>query len=165
MSEWLDIVDADDKVVGRATRESAHRNKQQHRSSHVVLFNTSGQVLVQHRSHDKDTNPGLWDSSAAGHVDSGESYLRCAARELEEELGVVLDTADLTPIAKLRPEDRNGFEFTQIYKATSDQSLVLQQSEIIDAKWLLPGQLESWMSERPADFTDIFHIIWPIVWC
>ena len=34
----------------------------------------------------KDSSPGLWDSSASGHLDCGEDYDACAVRELREEL-------------------------------------------------------------------------------
>ena len=38
----------------------------------------------------KDTWPGLYDISAAGHIESGADSLATALRELGEELGVVL---------------------------------------------------------------------------
>jgi hypothetical protein len=32
----------------------------------------------------KDKCPGLWDSSASGHLDSGEDYDKCAIRSYEK---------------------------------------------------------------------------------
>ncbi|MFK5646454.1 dihydrofolate reductase [Ornithinimicrobium sp. LYQ121] len=42
---------------------------------------------------------GRWAHGAAGHVELGESVLQAAAREAEEELGVVVDPTDLQHVA------------------------------------------------------------------
>ena len=163
MVEWLDIVDENDRVVGKAPRDQIHRENHWHRSAHIVLFNSQGQVFVQLRSMNKDNNAGLWDSSAAGHVDSGESYEQCAVRELYEELGVQIAADQLRRAGGLRPHARNGFEFTEIYIVHSDQPLTLQQEEIDDGCWASSDEVDTWVLERPGDFTDSFHIIWQIV--
>ncbi len=159
-NEWLDVVDENDKVVGRATRQEVHKDKLIHRSAHILLLNSKDQIFVQLRSLSKDNSAGLWDTSAAGHVDSGESYLQCAVRELAEELGVVLSADDLIPVGRLPPESSNGFEFTQIYTARSDQPLTLQAEEIDDGRWVSADQLDRWISEDRAAFTDTFLTIW-----
>src|SRR4051794_12595630 len=41
---------------------------------------------------------GHWAVSAAGHVEAGEDAVAAAVREAREELGVVLDRADLVPL-------------------------------------------------------------------
>ncbi len=163
MSEWLDIVDETDSVIGRAPRERIHREGHYHRSAHIVLFNSGGQVFVQLRSRLKDMAPGLWDTSAAGHVDSGESYEACAIRELHEELGVSITGDSLKPVGQLRPHERNGFEFTRVYTACSDQTLVLQEEEVEDGRWVSLPELEAWMAQAPADFTDVFRAIRPMI--
>lgn len=159
-SEWLDVVNENDEVVGRATRDDVHRDSLIHRSAHILLLNSKNQIFVQLRSLSKDNSAGLWDTSAAGHVDSGESYLQCAVRELAEELGVTLRPDDLTPVGRLPPERRNGFEFTQIYTACSDQPLTLQAEEIDDGRWVSADELDTWISEDRAAFTDTFLTIW-----
>ena len=159
-SEWLDIVDDTDTVIGRATRDEIHEKNLMHRSSHVVLFNSAGEVFVQLRSLLKDNSAGLWDTSAAGHVDSGESYLHCAVRELEEELGVSVKEADLSYVDCMVPESRNGFEFAQIYTICSDQQLTLQEEEIDDGRWMTPDALDAWIEKDAAVFTDTFLTIW-----
>lgn len=163
MSERLDIVNEHDEVIGTATRDRVHLENHLHRSSHIALFNTRGEVFVQLRSMSKDNNAGLWDTSAAGHVDSGEAYLDCAVRELSEELGVVVEPDALQRVGRLTPTKQNGFEFTEVYRVCSEQKLVLQAEEIDDGRWLEPGALNQWMIEQPDAFTDVFHTIWPLV--
>ncbi len=86
--EILDVVDSEDLIIGKASRVQVHNNGLMHRSVHVLVFNSTGSLFLQKRSMIKGESPGLWDSSAAGHVESGEDYLNCAKRELEEELSL-----------------------------------------------------------------------------
>lgn len=163
MEEWLDIVNSDDAVIGKDTRQRIHELGHMHRAAHIVLFRPDGQVFVQLRSLLKDSGAGLWDTSAAGHLDSGETYPQCAVRELKEELGVQLPADSLQWIGKLAPEERNGFEFTAIFTACTDQPLELQVDEIDDGRWLTPAALDAWICSKQSEFTDVFRTIWPIV--
>src|SRR6266513_3776097 len=88
--EIFDVVNERDEVVGRQSRSEVHRLGLKHRAVHVLVFNSHGQVLLQKRSMKKDRQPGLWDSSASGHVGSGEEYDSTAVRELREEIGLRL---------------------------------------------------------------------------
>ena len=85
--EIFDIVNEYDEVIGRLPRRMVHRDGHKHRAVHVLVFNSRGRIFLQKRSLTKDTFPGAWDSSASGHLDSGEDYDACAVRELREELG------------------------------------------------------------------------------
>ncbi|HMJ07178.1 MAG TPA: 16S rRNA (adenine(1518)-N(6)/adenine(1519)-N(6))-dimethyltransferase RsmA, partial [Chthoniobacterales bacterium] len=71
-SEPFAVVDASDRVVGSAPRSTVHANNLLHRAVHILLFNDAGDLFLQLRSRLKDRHPGVWDSSAAGHVDAGE---------------------------------------------------------------------------------------------
>src|SRR5580765_8401907 len=86
--EIFDVVNEQDEVIGRRPRNEVHRLGLMHRAVHVLVFNARGEVFLQKRSMSKDRQPGLWDSSASGHVDTGEEYDACAVRELGEELGL-----------------------------------------------------------------------------
>jgi 8-oxo-dGTP diphosphatase len=44
---------------------------------------------------------GHWAAAAAGHVESGESVLDAAVREAAEELGIMIDPADLVPLCAM----------------------------------------------------------------
>lgn len=156
----LDIVNEADEVVGQASRVDVHRRNLMHRATHIILTNSERQIFIQLRSKTKDTNPGLWDTSAAGHVDAGESYEQCAVRELEEELGVVVSAEHLVEIGRLPPTLHNGFEFVRIYLATSDAPITLEVGEVDDGKWVSQAALERWLANEPDEFASTFAIIW-----
>jgi 8-oxo-dGTP pyrophosphatase MutT (NUDIX family) len=56
-------------------------------------------VVLQKRAATKDVWPGRFDASAAGHVRFGETPAE-AAREIEEELGLEVPFAELTPVMR-----------------------------------------------------------------
>lgn len=87
--ELLEIVDKDGKHLGIAPRSSIHGNPSLlHRVVHVLVFNDTGELLLQERSLSKDVAPGKWDTSVGGHVSPDEDIFVAARREMEEELGV-----------------------------------------------------------------------------
>ena len=82
-SEKLEIVDNDGNVIGLAERSELHRNPGLiHRVVHVLVFNNSGELLLQKRSLKKDIAPGKWDTSVGGHVNPGEDVFAAARREM-----------------------------------------------------------------------------------
>ncbi len=159
-AEWLDVVNKYDKVIGRALRSDVHRRALYHRSTHILLFDSKQRVFVQLRSASKDTNPGLWDSSAAGHVDAGERYAACAARELREELGVAVQEQELLETDRFAPNPSSGYEFMRVYRCVSDAPITLEINEVADGRWVSPTELDHWLKKHPEQFTDTFATIW-----
>ena len=90
--EIFDIVDAQGNPTGeRVERNRAHTEGIRHRTAHIwVLREREGryQVLLQKRSQNKDSFPGRYDTSSAGHIQAGDGVLESAVRELGEELGI-----------------------------------------------------------------------------
>ena len=86
--EIFDVIDSQDQIIGKATRQQVHNYELMHRSFYILVLDFSENLFLQKRAMNKDESPGLCDSSAAGHVESGEGYLNCAIRELKEELGL-----------------------------------------------------------------------------
>src|SRR4051812_21911328 len=111
--EVFDIVNERDEVIGRQTRAEVHRLGLRHRAVHVLVFNQRGEVFLQKRSMKKDTFPGAWDSSASGHLDSGEDYGACAARELGEEIGLKV-AGPLVQLFKIDACLETGQEFIRV---------------------------------------------------
>jgi isopentenyldiphosphate isomerase len=86
--EYLDIVDTDDKVISKATREDVYKKSLCHRIVHVLVFNDKNEMALQLRSRHLSFCPNHWSTAVGGHVHSGESYTDAAMREYDEELGV-----------------------------------------------------------------------------
>jgi len=99
MKEYLDRVDENGEPTGEIVERSvAHRDGIRHRTAHLWLVRRRGgkvQVLMQKRSADKDSYPGCYDISSAGHIPAGDSYTVSALRELSEELGITASEGDL----------------------------------------------------------------------
>ncbi|MFE9705593.1 NUDIX hydrolase [Streptomyces sp. NPDC005930] len=86
--EILDVVDENDRVVGRARRGDAYAEGLRHRCVFVWARDPGGRVFVHRRTATKLVFPALYDMFVGGVVVAGESYDDAALREAEEELGV-----------------------------------------------------------------------------
>jgi len=94
--ESVDVLTADGRQTGRTVlRSLAHREGLWHRTVHVWIQNRKAKLLLQQRSLTKETFPGFWDISAAGHISGGDSSRETAVREMREELGVTLEKSAL----------------------------------------------------------------------
>jgi isopentenyl-diphosphate Delta-isomerase len=154
--EIYDVVDKMDKVIGQATRREIHQKKLLHRSIHILVFNSKNEVFLQKRSMAKDENPGLWDTSSAGHVDTGESYDECAHRELWEELGI---KSILEPLDKIQACPETYHEHVQIYTCKTNATIEINLDEISEGKYSSLEILENQIQRTPKQFTSSFKLI------
>lgn len=84
----LPVVDETGKVVGKMTREEAHKGSRQlHPVVHLHIIK-QGAIYLQKRKEDKDIQPGMWDTAVGGHVDFGEDIETALRREAFEELSI-----------------------------------------------------------------------------
>jgi isopentenyldiphosphate isomerase len=149
--ELLDIVDEYGMPIGETVvREAAHRNGIRHRTSHVWLLRIHKgkiQVLLQKRSLHKDSYPGCYDISSAGHIPAGDGFLESALRELKEELGVDASTDELIYCGQRRFEFRemfHGQEFRDnqvsnvyaIWRDMQAEEFSVQRSEVDSVLWI-----------------------------
>ena len=157
--EIFDVVNEHDEVIGRAPRSEVHARGLLHRAVHVLVFNARGEVFLQKRSMQKDTAQGKWDSSASGHLDSGEDYDTCAVRELREEIGLQLAKAP-GRVLRVNACQETGQEFVWVYRCASEGPFTLHPGEIERGDWFAPDKVSQWIHERPADFASAFVLIW-----
>jgi isopentenyl-diphosphate delta-isomerase type 1 len=157
--EIFDVVNEQDEVVGRRPRSEVHRLGLMHRATHVLVFNKRGQVFLQKRSMTKDRQPGLWDSSASGHVDSGEDYDACAVRELREEIGLEVSQAPRR-LFKLAASAETDQEHVWVYRCEAEGPFRLHPDEIERGDWFEAQEVTRWMKERPDDFASALLMIW-----
>ena len=155
--DLLEVVDSDNQVVGTEERGVVHERQLMHRSVHILVKNKSGKFFLQKRAMHKDSEPGMWDTSAAGHVDVGEGILHAAKRELKEELG--LKYSVLKKVGKLEPSARTGYEFVEIFVCETDDRVTPDPVEIEDSGWFSSVEINGWMAADPNGFTAIFKRI------
>jgi isopentenyldiphosphate isomerase len=160
--EIFDVVNELDEVVGKRPRREVHRLGLMHRAVHVLVFNARGEVFLQKRSMSKDRQPGLWDSSASGHLDSGEAYDDCAIRELREEIGLRLDAPPLR-LFKLSASIETDQEHVWIYRCKAEGPFTLHPEEIETGGWFTPERVNTWMKDKPEEFASALLAIWPKV--
>jgi isopentenyl-diphosphate delta-isomerase type 1 len=157
--EWFDVVDAADRVIGRERRRDVHRLGLWHRAVHVFVFDPTGRIFLQKRSASKDTHPGRWDSSASGHVDSGEDYDACAPREVFEELGWTPD-APIERLFKVAASEATGWEFVWVYRTRGLGPFVLNVQEIETGDWFDPAEVDARIAAAPDAFSPGFVMVW-----
>jgi len=157
--ELLDVVDQSDRVIGVKTRGEIHAQGLMHRSVHILVFNSDAALFIQKRSMSKDNEPGLWDSSAAGHVDSGEDYHCCAIRELGEELGIEVSTP-LEELFRLPASSITGMEHCIVYRYINDGPFVLQAEEIDEGAWVSMSEMDRRVAEGDPVLTHVLRHIW-----
>ena len=150
--EYFDIRDLDGNITGETKERSlVHRDGDIHGTSHVWIIrkNTDEDfdILLQKRSSDKDSFPGCYDISSAGHIPAGQDYLESAIRDLKEELGVVAAADELHYIGRhdalLETEfygkPWRNYELSAVYVLYRDmnpEEFILQTSEVESVIWL-----------------------------
>jgi isopentenyl-diphosphate delta-isomerase type 1 len=157
--EVFDLVDENDQVIGSLARAEIHRRQLRHRAVHVFWLRGDGQLCLQRRSYAKDNCPGQVSTSCAGHVDSGESYLSAALRELAEEIGLRVAAIDLAEIDYAPCHADLGHEFVRSYLVRGDHRPTLARAEVDSLLWRHPGEMDAWILRAPEAFsTPLVHL-------
>lgn len=148
--EILDVVDKWGRPTGECVdRETAHALGIRHRTSHVWIFrNKDGklQILLQKRSEEKDSYPGCYDISSAGHIPAGVDFIPSALRELKEELGYEAKAEELIYCGQRRFTFQGEFhrklfhdnQVSNVYALWLDrepEEFKLQKSEVAEVVW------------------------------
>jgi isopentenyl-diphosphate delta-isomerase len=156
-NEILEIVDSEDNVIGTGARAEIHRLGLTHRAVHIFVFNEAGEIYVQRRSDAKDRHPGKLDSSAAGHVDPGESYHETAMRELREEIGI---SGSMEEVFRVQASEITDHEHVVLFRIMTDQAPVPNSDEVQWGGFMQPAELTRRMSEAPEEFVPAFVFLW-----
>lgn len=128
MNEYFYVVDENDNVIRKATREECHSGIGLiHRSVYIFLLNNKNEVFLQKRSMTKDLYPGYYTGSATGHVDYGEDYDEAARRELKEELGIDVPLQRLT---KFKSSSTIESEISALYLCHFNSKVDFNKNEI-----------------------------------
>lgn len=148
--ELIDIVDEVGNPTGETVERSiAHTNGIRHRTAHVWIMrkiSEKWQVLLQKRAMTKDSFPGRYDTSSAGHIKAGSEPLESAIRELGEELGIVAVPEQLKFAGTFRIQYEKEFHnkmfkdseiaFVYVYLENVDiDKVIVQKEELECVQW------------------------------
>ncbi|MFQ9012700.1 MAG: NUDIX domain-containing protein [Lacrimispora saccharolytica] len=132
-------------------RGVAHRDGRMHGTVHTWLTRRSAnretEVLLQKRSADKESHPGCWDISSAGHLQAGDTFEEAAVRELEEELGISVGKDSLEFVGWNHDRSEDFFhgrkilddEIAKVYVIPMDvepEQMKLQKEEVETVQWM-----------------------------
>lgn len=149
--ELFDVLDDDGHVTGYVQeRQVVHRLGLRHMTVHLWLHRVKDgytQLLFQKRSAHKDSNPGCYDISSAGHIDAGDEPLPSAIRELSEELGIQAAPEEFRFIGLCPNYSEKEFyghpfrdnELSYVYlvdKKADIADMTLQASEVESVMWM-----------------------------
>ncbi len=150
--ELFDVLTEDGEKTGVVReRGVAHRDGSPHGTAHVWIVRENDKsgydVLLQKRSAGKDSYPGCYDISAAGHVAAGDGFLDSAAREIAEELGIDAEPEKLDFVGyhKGYCEDEfygkvfKDYEVSAVYvyrEPVDTDALRLQKEEVECVHWM-----------------------------
>lgn len=149
-TELLDVLDEDGIFTGEVlSRDEIHKRGLWHRAIVVAIVNEKNEILLQQRSEKKEKNAGMWDISVAGHISAGQDSLSAAAREINEEVSVLLgyrtEIKDFRYMYCFRKEQkfRDDFIERQFYDffilrtpGVDDKTLYFQKEEVQAVKFV-----------------------------
>ncbi len=144
--EYIDIVNEEGLATGLVeSRADVHKKGLWHRAVHIWLINNNKEILLQKRSLNKESHPGLWDISCAGHISSGETSREAALKELEEELGILALEEELEFLfsQKMCFTQNNGkyidneiHDTFRLLKNINIEEIIIQEEEIEEVKYI-----------------------------
>lgn len=150
--EMFDIIDKNGNPTGLIKeRGVVHREGALHATSHIWIARKNDKsgfdILLQKRSSNKDSHPGCYDISSAGHIGAGDTPLNSALRELQEELGIIAKPEHLKEFGVQYKNYEGEFygkpfrdcqrSILYLYTEPVDASTItLQESEIESVIWM-----------------------------
>lgn len=173
-TELIDVLDENGVHTGEVLpRKEIHKRGLWHRAIVVAIVNEKNEVLLQQRSEKKDKNAGMWDISVAGHISAGQDSLSAAAREINEEVSVLLgyrtEIKDFRYMYCFRKEQEFGEEYIerQFYdffilrtSGVDDKTLFFQQEEVQAVKFVDLSTIQRLVEKKEiVDGPEVYNVL------
>jgi len=153
MEELISHVDEKDELIDYRPRSEFYKSEMIHRTVWVLLFNSLWQMLIQKRSENKKESPWLRSCSVSWGVGI-EDYETAAKRETKEELGIDVEVRKLFKYKRNRKYSNPYFK--EVYEATHDWPLTIQEEEIAEILRADVERIEKDIQENPHKYTEWF---------
>jgi len=157
--EEVDIIDENNNVIGKTTKQEAHQRGLLHRCVISEIKDKSGKWLMVKQSS-KRQDAGQYVSPVGGHVGAGETIEDALKREAFEETGLkdfkfkYLDQKVYDRFVIGRQEN-HLFILFEIY---SSEKLKLNHESTSYASFT-DDELKSELKNHPEKFGDAFHFV------
>lgn len=162
MTEFVVLVDENNRVLGEMEKIEAHEKALLHRAFSVFIFNSKNEMLLQQRALTKYHSPGLWTNTCCSHQRINETNLQAATRRLKEEMGMEnIHLEEMFSFIYKAPFD-NGLtehELDFVLVGKSDILPEINKEEVADYKYLSLDFLEKDIKENLEKYTAWFKII------
>ena len=150
----VDAVNGDDVPVGVIARADVFREHANFRVAHDLIFNPSGELLIQKLARTRLRHPGYWGSSVAAYLFSGESYRGAAERRLGQELGVY--NINLGFIGRTSMIDDGCEKFIGVFAGIYDGPFAADKQQIEQLQFLPLRQIHALRDSGTRLFTPTF---------
>jgi isopentenyldiphosphate isomerase len=175
----IDICDEQGKLTGDVLPfEIVHDKELWHRVTLAWIYNSQSDVLLQHRSAERDAFPNVWDVSVSGHIRSGDSAIATAVHELREHLGIQVQPKELMQIGTLTDvfplvNGKTHREHATVFIVHRDVNLERMEFRTADvdgARWMNLRELAADMDnpETRAQYTsrnpEVYRLALEAIW-
>ena len=156
----VDVLDENGVKTGEVvTRKEVHSKGLWHRAVIICIINSNNEFLMQRRSLSRDKFPGLWDLSAAAHVQAGDDAVSTAVREMNEEIGVQteykIQVKDFRFLTSFRSHQIIGdiienqyYDLFILRKDLEAADLNFNDEEVMETKWINYTTLQKLLKEN-----------------
>jgi isopentenyl-diphosphate delta-isomerase len=167
-SEALILVDSGDREVGHLSKALCHHGQGiLHRAFSLLIFNESGELLLQQRARSKRLWPLYWSNSCCSHPRRAETMEAAIHRRLYEELGMRCPLQFLFKFEYHAQFDATGaeHELCSVYIGRCTDRVRIDCNEILSWRWVRPEALQAEMTGNGAErFTPWFKLEWARIW-
>lgn len=157
VEEWLDLVDENDQVIGKAPRSVA-ANAGNVRVINGFLRNSKGELWIPRRSATKKAFPSCLDMGVAGYVSSGDTYDSTFKKESQEELNINTDEYPHKLLGYLTPKDGVSC-FMNVYEIEMDEEPPYNKEDFSESMWLTPKDLLKRIEDGDKPKGDLVALI------
>jgi len=155
-TELLTVYNERGQVIGRAPRLAVHMSGLWHRTVHLLLFDSKGNLLIQKRGRRKDQSPGKLASSVGGHVPADKTLEEALREEARQELGI--ESLTFSPVATFPYISKSGSnkEMVSLFTGTCEGQVVANPTELSWAAWFNFAGIVKLAEQKPDLFAPSF---------
>jgi len=145
-------VDENNTQIGLRSRDDFYTGKYIHRASHLILYNSKNEILLQHRAPTKNWYPNLFTYSVSGTV-ANESYEACIKKEMQEEIGISIKVKRLFTYPFFDTFDK---AWHCVFIGKTDNKIFPDVREMSEITWIAVDELKKDVTENPDMYTPPF---------